>query len=288
MKKPDRPGPHDDQMAWPAGEPSDEELPEDENEGEVEALEVDLLLASRAPHVTPRQTVAAPVVEEIDADQDEEKEDSHPSLLARPRRSEVDPIFAFLVVLALSIGLIPVEGAIRYVILWTALGGFGVATYILGSGQRLSDTSVENLQAGLLFGLGTGIPFVILAGSALSTVSARMFDVQDTPGYVMNTWVFMAVGFVMPAAESLFFRGALQELRGLLLAGILATLWSILLFFPHMELRNATGVAVVIAIFFTFLNFLYSYLRFRNGLAAAWICQIITGTLLWFAPRLLF
>jgi hypothetical protein len=55
-----------------------------------------------------------------------------------------------------------------------------------------------------------------------------------------------------------------------------------------MEIGSATGIAVVIGMFFTFLNFLYGYLRFRNGLAAAWICQIVSSTLLWFAPRLLF
>jgi hypothetical protein len=36
------------------------------------------------------------------------------------------------------------------------------------------------------------------------------------------------------------------------------------------------------------LNFFYGYLRYRNGLAAAWICQIISGAFLWFLPRLIF
>jgi hypothetical protein len=55
-----------------------------------------------------------------------------------------------------------------------------------------------------------------------------------------------------------------------------------------MELDDATGVAITLTIFLGVLNFFYSYLRFRNGLAAAWICQLVSGGLLWFAPRLLF
>jgi hypothetical protein len=61
-----------------------------------------------------------------------------------------------------------------------------------------------------------------------------------------------------------------------------------LIFYPHMELGGAAGVALSIALFFALLNFLYSYVRFRNGLAAAWSCQIIAGSLIWFVPRLIF
>jgi hypothetical protein len=44
-------------------------------------------------------------------------------------------------------------------------------------------------------------------------------------------------------------------------------------------------VAVVIGAFFLFANFVYSYLRARFGLFAAWSCQIVLSVALLFAPR---
>jgi hypothetical protein len=303
VNRPTRQGPpNDDQMAWPASQPSTNQPSEVEAEVVEEKVEAEPTLSSRIPHVTPRPPEPDPLDEieegedeeeliedETEGDEEEEfEEDEHPSIFSNPFQGEIDPIFAYMVVVALSIGLTPIDATIRYVVLWAALGGAGLVTYILGTSQRLSDTSIEHLRTGLLFGIGIGIPFFILFGSALETVSGRMFDEPNVPMDVMNTWVFMAVCFVMPAADSLFFRGAMQELRGPLISGILATVWAGILFFPHMELGGASGVAVVVTIVFTLLNFFYGYLRYRNGLAAAWICQIISGVFLWFLPRLIF
>ncbi|MBZ0316766.1 MAG: hypothetical protein K8L91_10140 [Anaerolineae bacterium] len=302
MKRPERHGPpHDDQMAWPISQPSADEIGETEPEIVETPVEAKPSLLSRIPHAILRPMQPDPLLQEVETDDEEEFEtgelaedseeieaEEHPSLFINPFQREVDPVFAYMVIIALSIGLSPIDASIRYVALWAALGGAGLVTYILGTSPRLSDTSVENLRAGLLFGLAIGIPFVILFGSALQTVSDRMFNERGVPANIMNTWVFMAVCFVMPAADSLFFRGAMQELRGPIVSGILGTIWSVILFFPHMELGNASGVAFVMVIVFALLNFLYGYLRYRNGLAAAWISQIISGLCLWFLPRLIF
>ncbi|GIK65767.1 MAG: hypothetical protein BroJett018_35610 [Chloroflexota bacterium] len=302
MKRPERQGPpHDDQMAWPISQPPADEIGETEPEIVEATVEAKPSLLSRIPHAILRPMQPDPLLQEIETGDEEEFEtdelaedaeeieaEEHPSLFINPFQREVDPVFAYMVIIALSIGLSPIDASIRYVALWAALGGAGLVTYILGTSQRLSDTSVENLRAGLLFGLVIGIPFVILFGSALQTVSDRMFNERGVPANLMNTWVFMAVCFVMPAADSLFFRGAMQELRGPIVSGILGTIWSVILFFPHMELGNASGVAFVMVIVFALLNFLYGYLRYRNGLAAAWISQIVSGICLWFLPRLIF
>ncbi|MCQ3931266.1 MAG: hypothetical protein DPW16_12490 [Chloroflexi bacterium] len=302
MKRPERQGPpHDDQMAWPILQPPADEISETEPEIVEAPVEAKPSLLSRIPHAILRPMQPDPLLQEIETGDEEEFEtdelaedgeeieaEEHPSLFINPFQREVDPVFAYMVIIALSIGLSPIDASIRYVALWAALGGAGLVTYILGTSQRLSDTSVENLRAGLLFGLVIGIPFVILFGSALQTVSDRMFNERGVPANIMNTWVFMAVCFVMPAADSLFFRGAMQELRGPIVSGVLGTIWSIILFFPHMELGNASGVASVMVIVFALLNFLYGYLRYRNGLAAAWISQIVSGICLWFLPRLIF
>ncbi len=94
--------------------------------------------------------------------------------------------------------------------------------------------------------------------------------------------------FVMPLAESLFFRGSMQKRLDFWIVGGLAGLWNIILFFPVMwdVLLEFVFVAVFLAIALFSLNMMYSYVRERNGLAAAWICQIIASLILFFVPYL--
>lgn len=202
---------------------------------------------------------------------------------------DADPITAFLIVVAISsIGLSPLEHSLRYVIAWILMGGLGAVGYLLGRSKRFTDTSLDDLLSGVLLGLLVGVSLFIPFGSLLATVSERMFDVANVPDSLMHSWTLMAVVFVMPTAESLFFRGAMQEVRSLIVTSLLATLWWIILFFPHLEIGEAYSVGLSISILFTILNFFYSYLRFRNSLAAAWLGQIVTGFMIWFVPRLIF
>jgi hypothetical protein len=99
--------------------------------------------------------------------------------------------------------------------------------------------------------------------------------------------VFQALAFTMPMAETLFFRGSLQSARSPIFTGIAAGIWTMALFFPQSDLFRFPLVAVVIGLCFLFINFLYSYLRHRFGLFAAWTCQIAVNLLLLFAARLI-
>lgn len=211
-------------------------------------------------------------------------------LVIRPRAAhrEADPIFTYLIIVSLGIGIAPLEPTVRYLFLWSMMGLFGVIAYLLGGITRMREAKLDDLFWGMAFGFVSSFPFLLVFGSALHTVSERMFDVEGTPNRVMDTWVFMAVAFVMPFAETLFFRGGMQQVRSIFLTTILATLWSMVLFFPHMQLGGSEAIGLVLMIVFVLLNFMYSYVRFRNGLAAAWLCQAMSYTLLWFFPRLLF
>lgn len=204
----------------------------------------------------------------------------------RPGRREVDPLFAYLLVISLAIGLSPVTPSIRFVFLWALMGILGVMGYLLGTDNDERETHVVDLMWGVMFGFVSSAPFFLVFGSSLNTVSVRMFDVEGTPSVIMDTWVFMAAVFVIPASESLFFRGTLQEVRSFGFTVLLATLWSAVLFFPDMELGGREVIGVIMLLVFTLLNFMYSYVRFRNGLAAAWLCQAVSYGLLWFLPRL--
>lgn len=271
-------------MAWPRDddEPIAPPAPQVEVPPSTREMErkVKQALADRQPHVAPLREI-----DESEADPILEEEEK---AVRRSRQREADPIFVLMVIGAVSIGLSPVDANTRYLILWTFLGAAGLVSYTLGMSQRLNLVNINDLISGVVFGLATGISFLIPLGNALNTISDRMFSVDSTPDKIMDSWVFMAVVFVQPAAETLFFRGAMQQFRNMAITAALATLWTSLLFFPHMELANALSVALTLGVFFIFLNFLYSYVRFRNGLAAAWICQMIAGGFLWFIPRLLF
>ncbi|MFP4322519.1 MAG: hypothetical protein ACLFTK_08700 [Anaerolineales bacterium] len=215
------------------------------------------------------------------------EEDPYPE---RPRAAhrEVDPLVAYLVILAIAIGISPLEAPVRYVLLWVVMGGLGAVAYLLGGVQRMADAQLDDLVWGAMFGLFSSFPFLVVFGSALETVSVRMFNEPDIPAAVMDTWVLMAVAFVLPLCESLFFRGGMQDVRSVLLTAVLATVWSVILFFPHMELAGREAIGGILVIVFALLNFMYSYVRFRNGLAAAWLTQVISYVLLWFVPRLIF
>jgi hypothetical protein len=208
--------------------------------------------------------------------------------LPRAAHRHADPIFAYLLLLALGIGLAPLDPMLRYLALWTLMGGLGLVAYFFGGFERMGEARILDLLWGVIFGLALSLPFFIVFGSALGTASRRMFDVESVPLRVMDSWVFMALVFVMPASESLFFRGGMQGVRSLFLTAFLATLWSCTVFFPHMELAGREVIAVILLFLFAFLNFIYSYVRFRNGLAAAWLCQVTSSFWLWFLPRLLF
>lgn len=206
----------------------------------------------------------------------------------RPAYREVDPLFAYLFLISLAIGLSTFDPTIRYLTLWMLMSGLGVMAYLLGAVERMGEAQIEDLVWGIAFGFLSSFPFLLVFGSALETVSARMFDVNDTPAKVMDSWVFMAVAFVLPASETLFFRGAMQGVRGILFTTALSTLWAGIVFFPYMSLAGREVIGMLLVIVFSLLNFMYSYVRFRNGLAGAWLCQIVSYTMLWFFPRLLF
>jgi hypothetical protein len=85
----------------------------------------------------------------------------------------------------------------------------------------------------------------------------------------------------------LFFRGAMQRVHPIPVVALLASVWSMLMFFPNLGLGETPAVGVVFGTALVLLNFLYSYVNFRYGLAASFFCQISAGTLLLLVPRLM-
>lgn len=196
-----------------------------------------------------------------------------------------DPAFGFLLALALSVGLTPMlpdNADLRYTLAWGALAGVGVIGWLLGSAERIDQEDPEDLLWGIGFGLLAGTLF-LLFGSDVLERAARLIFPRMNPGTLLAYLIF-----VMPLAETLFFRGILQQNFEFYIVGVLAGIWNIILFFPVMwgDILKAPAVAVVIGVALVTMNLLYSYVKERNGLAAAWLCQIVGLMMTVFIPFL--
>jgi membrane protease YdiL (CAAX protease family) len=199
----------------------------------------------------------------------------------RYRGATSDPVFGYLIALALAVGLTalpPDQRDLRYTILWLVPAGFGVLAWLLGNSARIQEESPENLAWGVAFALIVATPLLAVGGSVLTTTVNLLFT-DMTYGTLLAYLVF-----VMPLAETLFYRGVLQQDRPFWVVALMSTLWGVLLFFPMLDLSRYPAIAGLIALALLMLNFIYSYVRRRNGLAAAWICQIVVNLVLIFFP----
>jgi membrane protease YdiL (CAAX protease family) len=227
-----------------------------------------------------------PEYEDYDAIDDVEAEEDEEDYLddedeAVGYRTGTDPTFGYLIALALAVGLmaLPAEHRdLRYTILWMIPAGFGVLAWLVGNGPRVLEETPENLAWGIAFALIISTPLLAVGGSTLTATVNRLF-IGLSPGALLAYLVF-----VMPLAESLFFRGILQEERAFWLVGLMSSLWSALLFFPQLDVATYPAIVTVIGVALVMMNLTYSYVRQRNGLAAAWVCQIIVNLVLIFVP----
>jgi membrane protease YdiL (CAAX protease family) len=201
------------------------------------------------------------------------------------RGNSGDPLFGFLIGMAVSIGLTPIlpsQADLRYTLALGTIAGISVLAWLLGTFDRIEQESVDNLAWGTGFGILFSVPFFLFFSGTLSQVTRLIFP-SMTAGELLAYLVF-----VMPMAETLFFRGLMQRYMEFWFTGLMGGLWSIVLLFPVMWTNITTfpAVAFFLVIALVSLNMLYSYVRERNGLAAAWICQIVAGFILLFIPYL--
>lgn len=237
------------------------------------------------PERPPQSTPTAPVTPA--ADEDESWESPFGSRQGEQtvayRGTTSDPVFGYLIAVALSIGLlplIPADADLRYVLIWAVMAGFGVLAWLLGNSARIWMETPENLGWGIIFGLIISVPFLLVGGETLRVTSQRLF-INMSRGEILAFLIF-----VIPLSETLFFRGVLQETRPFWLVGALSSLWSVLVFFPLLDVRAYPAVALIIFTALVMMNAIYSYVRQRNGLAAAWLCQLVVNLVLLFLPLL--
>lgn len=210
-------------------------------------------------------------------------EDAAPEPLQRFRGGNDDTAFGFLLALAVSVGmtpLLPNNIDLRYTLAWGALASVSILAWLLGNMERIGQERPDNLFWGLIFGVFISLPFNLFASGTLGAAAQAMF-VDMGIGTVLAYLVF-----VMPLGETLFFRGLMQRKLDFYIVGILGGIWNILLFFPVMwgDIREGPAVGLYLALALITMNLLLSYVRERNGLAAAWISQIVALMILFFLP----
>lgn len=225
-------------------------------------------------------------------EEDEEEEEAlPPPVRVAPRSSVTDPTFGLLIGFALNIGLAalgPSYGDLRMVITSALLAAFGVGAWLLGDTTRIKKETPENLVWGVVFGIIIGAPLLVVGGSTLHTTVELVFRTGSGDSLIQLPVgaVLALVVFVLPLGETLFFRGLVQTDRAWWLAGALASAWSILLFMPMIEMQRYPLIAFMIGTALVLVNMMYSYVCRRNGMAAAWLCQIVVNLLILLIPYL--
>jgi membrane protease YdiL (CAAX protease family) len=197
------------------------------------------------------------------------------------RAAGSDPNFGYLIALALAVGLIalpPDQRDLRYTLLWLVPAGFGVLAWLFGRTTRIQEDTPENVAWGIAFALIVATPLLAIGGSTLTAMVNRLFGGMSA-GALLAYLVF-----VMPLSETLFFRGLLQQERPFWMVGLMSSLWGALLFFPLLDVATYPAIVTLIGVALVLMNLIYSYVRQRNGLAAAWVCQIVTNLVLLFFP----
>jgi len=190
-----------------------------------------------------------------------------------------DPLFAYLIYLALGFGTLYLTSITRYAVLWTALAvGGGLLTLV--DRDDLEPFSSAHILWGASIGLVFSLPLLILNWRGLADMSHVLFPFEDPVAF------FFAMVFVAPLGETLFFRGVLQEQRGFTAAVAGAGLSSLLFYWPAASARPVYLVVAVVVT--TVLAAVYSFFRRRLGLVAALCCQITINITLLFLPAVLF
>jgi hypothetical protein len=208
---------------------------------------------------------------------------SQPRAAAVPQRTwgdRVDPLIALFFYLALALGTAwaGVTVPARYTFLWTLLIGLGAVLTLIDSLQTVGTMSSSNMVWGLGIGLVLGLPLFILAREGLAATTQALY-----PDFALPA-LFQSLVIVGPIGETLFFRGVLQEKRGVI-SSILGAGLNYLIFFFPLLIIGVPAILVGAGLFYlTILAAVYSYVRSRYGITAAFVCQATINLMLFFLP----
>ena len=184
----------------------------------------------------------------------------------------VDPLFVYLVFAGAGLALWQVNFQARFTVLLLIL----LVALLVWSDREPFDTgySLSALGRGALIGVIVSVPFLLFFHQTLAIFVSRLYSTANT------LTLFQQSVLLAAPIESLFFRGVLQDRRGIPTAvGIYATA-GIVYFAPRSPV-----LAVVIMMFaMAALAAVYGLVRQRYGLTASMACQAATSLLIFVCP----
>ena len=187
----------------------------------------------------------------------------------------IDPYLAFLVFAGLGLGTWAIGPQLRLTILWIALG-MAVLLYA-ERGYLELDYSLLNLGRGALLGLILSLPLLIFLKDPLHAMARQLFVTNDVLA------LFHRLIFIVAPIEETFFRGYLQQERGLL-PGIGAyALAGLIYWLPTTPLLALLIITAAMGV----LGGIYGYVRSRYGLTASIGCSMVVYFVLMVCPGLI-
>ncbi len=153
-------------------------------------------------------------------------------------------------------------------------------TLISASGQRSQFSyTFSDLARGAVAGLVISLPLALIASDFLLATSQRVFPAGSTLSLLWS------VVLIMPAVETLFFRGLVQGEKGLWPSVLLYAGAGLVYFLPATWDEHLPVLAVLVG-GMGLLGFVYSYVRAMHGMVASLVCQAMVHFVLFVAPSL--
>lgn len=195
-----------------------------------------------------------------------------------------DPLYALALYLAAALGTLFAISDLdaRYTILWSVLILIGGPLTLMDSRRGRRGVGSQNMAWGIGYAVLIGGLLLGFVSQGLYTTSRLLFPESR---YTLPA-LFQTLVLLGPIGETIFFRGMLQERRGIIASIVGAGIGTLLFYLPAGG-DSAIGTVIAVALFLTALAGLYSYIRQRYGLAASYACQVTLNLMLFFIPRLI-
>lgn len=196
----------------------------------------------------------------------------------------LDPYLSWLIFAGVGLGTLNLEAELRFFLLWLTLLGLTLLHAEGQSGRRESPVlplrySLRNVGRGAVLGVVLALPFLVLAQDVLALVGRRLYPWPD------EVIVWQTLLLIAAPIEELFFRGVMQNERGLVVGAIGYGLAALVFFLPAA--RSFWVILPAMGLVMTALGLAYGYAGERYGLVASMACHAMTNALLVGVPRLL-
>lgn len=196
---------------------------------------------------------------------------------ARRPKLRVDVYLAFAIFVAVGAATWSLDQSVRLALMWLVLVAFALS---YASSQKLGlRYTLADLARGAVAGLLVSVPVFLLARDFLVITSDRLFLAGDVLSLM---WI---VVLIMPAVESIYFRGLVHKEKGLWPSVLLYVGAGVVYFLPatwngHLPILAALVCGMGL------LGFVYGYVRAMYGLMSCVVCQMAAHLVLLVAPSM--